>query len=153
MFSGLRRFTGNVMQIFRAPRVAAYLFIIGLIAGCGPDYGGRQEVKGTVKLKGVMLDQGVIDFTPLEAQPTKGGALISNGSYSIPRKSGLMKGKYRVIITAGDGRTTENSDEPPGPTGGNIISKERIPPEFNKNTTQEVVVVENKANVFDYDIP
>src|SRR5687767_4461257 len=41
------------------------------IPGCGPNYGGRQEVKGTVKLKGQPLDQGVIDFTPLGAEPTK----------------------------------------------------------------------------------
>ena len=123
------------------------------ILGCGPNYGGRQEVKGTIKLKGQLLDQGVIDFTPLESQPTKGGALISNGAYLIPAKSGLMKGKYRVIITAGDGRTRENSDEPPGPTGANIISKERIPADYNVNSKQEVEVTDNKRNVFDYDIP
>jgi hypothetical protein len=123
------------------------------ITGCTNDYGGRHEVKGTVKLKGTPLDQGVIDFTPLESQATKTGAVISNGSYHIPRPSGLMKGKYRVIITSGDGRTKENSDEPPGPTGANIISKERIPPEYNVNTKQEVEVTDKNPNVFDYDIP
>ena len=121
--------------------------------GCTNDYGGRQEIKGTIKLKGTPLDQGVIDFTPLEDQPTKEGALIANGAYHIPRMSGLMKGKYRVIITSGDGRTREGSDEPPGPTGANIISKERIPPEYNRNTKQEVEVSDSKPNVFDYDIP
>jgi hypothetical protein len=124
-----------------------------LAGGCTNDYGGRQEVKGTIKLNGVALDQGVIDFTPLEGQPTKQGALIANGAYHIPRSSGLMKGKYRVIITSGDGRTKEGSDEPPGPTGANIISKERIPPEYNSKTKQEIDVSDSKANVFNYDIP
>ena len=133
--------------------MSVLVVLVACWLGCGPDYGGRQEVKGTIKLKGQLLDQGVIDFTPLESQPTKGGALISNGAYNIPRKSGLMKGKYRVIITAGDGRTRENSDEPPGPTGANIISKERIPADYNVNSKQEVEVGESKANVFDYDIP
>ena len=128
--------------------VATYLF-----AGCGNDFGGRQEAKGTIKFKGKLLEQGVIDFTPLESQPTKGGAVINKGWYEIPRKSGLMKGKYRVIITAGDGRTPENSNEPPGPTGANIISKEQIPPEFNVNTKQEIEVKDKGPNVFDYDIP
>jgi hypothetical protein len=123
------------------------------IAGCTNDYGGRHEVKGTVKLKGTPLDQGVIDFTPLESQATKTGAMISNGSYHIPRPSGLMKGKYRVIITSGDGRTKENSNEPPGPTGANIISKERIPPDYNVNTKQEVEVTDKDPSVFNYDIP
>ena len=123
------------------------------VSGCTNDYGGRQEIKGTVKLKGAALDQGVIDFTPLENQPTKEGALIANGAYHLPGPNGLMKGKYRVIITSGDGRTKEGSDEPPGPTGANIISKERIPPEYNSKTRQEVEVLDSKANVFDYDIP
>lgn len=135
-------------------RIVAGLFLVLISAlGCTNDYGGRQEVKGTIKLKGVALDQGVIDFTPLDGQPTKEGALIANGTYLIPRPSGLVKGKYRVIITSGDGRTKEDSNEPPGPSGANIISKERIPPEYNKNTKQEVEVVDNKTNVFDYDIP
>ena len=135
-------------------RIVVGLFLVLLSAlGCTNDYGGRQEIKGTIKLKGVALDQGVIDFTPLDGQPTKEGAVIANGAYHIPRPSGLVKGKYRVIITSGDGRTKEDSNEPPGPTGANIISKERIPPEYNKNTTQEVEVLDNKTNVFDYDIP
>ena len=131
----------------------AMALLASLALGCTNDYGGRQEIKGTIKLKGVPLDQGVIDFTPLEDQSTKEGAVIADGAYHIPRASGLTKGKYRVIITSGDGRTKEGSDEPPGPTGANIISKERIPPEYNKNTTQEVEVSDSKPNVFDYDIP
>jgi hypothetical protein len=127
--------------------------LAALLSGCGPDYGGRQEVKGTVKLKGQPLDQGVIDFTPVESQPTKGGAVISKGSYSIPRSSGLMKGKYRVMITSGDGRTREDSNEPPGPSGANIISKERIPADYNVNTKQEIEVTDKGTNVFDFDIP
>jgi hypothetical protein len=136
-------------------RGGAWLIVALVVAwmGCGANYGGRQEVKGTIKLKGQPLDQGVIDFTPLESQPTKGGAVISNGSYLIPRQSGLMKGKYRVMITSGDGRTPENSNEPPGPTGANIISKERIPPEYSSNSKQEVEVQEKSANIFDFDIP
>jgi hypothetical protein len=141
------------MSVARLILLPVLVALTASILGCGPNSGGRQEVKGTIKLKGQPLDQGVIDFTPLEAQPTKGGALISNGSYAIPRQSGLMKGKYRVIITAGDGRTRENSDEPPGPTGANIISKERIPADYNVNSKQEIEVADNKPNVFNYDIP
>lgn len=124
--------------------------------GCGPDYGGRLEVKGTVMLKGAPLDDGSITFFPQSPDSgTKSGAPITNGSYVIPRESGLVPGKYRVGITAGDGRTRENAnpDEPPGPTGANIVSKDRIPPEYNVKSTQEVEVTKNGRNVFDYDIP
>jgi hypothetical protein len=137
------------MTLYRLIFIAA----LALFAGCWQSYRGRQEIKGTVKLKGQALDQGVIDFTPIENQPTKGGAVINNGTYIIPRAQGLMKGKYRVIITAGDGRTRENSNEPPGPSGANIISKERIPAEYNTNTKQEVEVKDKGPNIFNYDIP
>src|SRR6476660_9901685 len=90
----------------------------GWIAGCGPNYGGRQEVKGTIKLKGTPLDQGQIVFMPISGDgTTKEGAPIANGEYKIDRALGLMPGQYRVVITSGDGRTRADApDEPPGPT-------------------------------------
>ena len=142
--------------------VVAFGVVAALIVGCGPDYGNRQEVSGTVKLKGALLDEGVIEFRPLsteaaegEAAPegaTKTGAMILNGVYTIPRDSGLIPGKYQVLITSGDGKTPENEGELPGPTG-NIVSKDRIPPEYNVRTKQEVEVKSDQPNVFDYDIP
>jgi hypothetical protein len=126
-----------------------------LAGGCTNDYGGRQEVKGTIKLKRAALDSGTIEFIPLDGdRATQSGAVIANGSYEIPRASGLMPGKYRVILTAGDGRTrASNPDEGPGPTGANIVSVDRIPAEYNVNSKQEVEVTKAGPNVFDYDIP
>jgi len=124
--------------------------------GCGPNYGGRKEIKGTIKLKGTLLDQGQIMFMPISGDnATKEGAGIANGEYKIDRAHGLMPGKYRVSITAGDGRTRADAppDQPPGPTGANIISKDRIPPEYNTNSKQEIDVTEKGPNVFDFDIP
>jgi hypothetical protein len=125
------------------------------ISGCTNDYGGRQEIKGTIKLKGQPLDQGQISFLPISGDGvTKEGAGITNGQYKIDRAHGLMPGTYRVTITSGDGRTrAEAPDEPPGPTGANIISKDRIPPEYNTNSKQEVEVTEKGKNVFNFDIP
>lgn len=135
----------------------AFFVLLGLLAimiGCGPNYGGRQEIKGTIKLKGQPLDQGQISFTPISGDgATKEGALIANGEYHIDRAHGLMPGKYRVLITSGDGKTPANTNEPPGPTGANIISKDRIPPDYNTNSKQEVEVTDKKPNVFNYDIP
>ena len=135
---------------------AAALAIFTSIFGCGPKYGGRQEVKGTVKLKGQPLDQGQIRFEPISGdRSTMEGAPIANGEYKIDRAHGLMPGKYKVILTSGDGRTRADAppDEPPGPTGANIISKDRIPPDYNVNSKQEVEVTDKRANVFNYEIP
>jgi hypothetical protein len=127
-----------------------------LAAGCTDNYGGRQEIKGTVTLKGAPLDEGVIDFLPVSGDgATKEGAVITNGAYRIDRQHGLLPGKYGVSITAGDGRTRANAapDEPPGPTGANIVSKDRIPPEYNSKSKQQVEVKADRPNVFDYHIP
>jgi hypothetical protein len=126
-----------------------------LSVGCSKSHGGRQEVKGTIKLKGQPLDQGQITFMPMsDDRSTQAGAPIKDGSYFIDREHGLMPGKYKVILTSGDGRTPAlQPDQAPGPTGANIISKDRIPADYNTHSKQEVEVTEKGPNVFDYDIP
>src|SRR3954452_20914673 len=110
------------------PMNAVRIVVIGLcfgtlavsVSGCRPAYGGRQAIRGTVKLKGEPVDDGTIEFFPISGDgATKSGAQIIKGAYSIPREFGLLPGKYRVSITAGDGRTRANAspEEPPGPTG------------------------------------
>lgn len=127
-----------------------------ILPACGRSFGGRKEVSGTVKLKSEPIDDGTIEFIPLTGnQETKSGAQILKGAYKIPAEFGLLPGKYRVSITAGDGRTrvTANPEEPPGPTGANIVSKDRVPKEYNLESTQEVEVTDKGPNVFNYDIP
>ena len=126
-----------------------------MLAGCGRDFGGRKEVSGTVKLKGEPVNDGTIEFIPLSGNAeTKSGAQILNGDYKIGAEFGLVPGKYRVAITAGDGRTSAaNPEEPPGPTGANIVSKDRVPKEYNIESKQEVEVTAAGKNVFNYDIP
>ena len=105
---------------------------------------------------GEPINDGTIDFFPAEGnQATKSGAQILKGSYKIPAEFGLLPGKYRVSITAGDGRTRPDApaDQPPGPTGANIVSKDRVPKEYNLESKVEVDVTEKGPNVFDYDIP
>lgn len=127
------------------------------VYGCGDGSGNRKEVKGTVKLHGALLDNGSIEFIPLATSgdgATKSGAMITKGAYVIPKALGLVPGKYKVIISAGDGKTpAANPDEPPGPTGANIISVDLIPPEYNVDSKQEVEVTAKGPNVFDYNIP
>src|SRR5262249_5371526 len=84
---------------------------LGICAGCngGPK---RQEVPGTVVLKGKPVDEGIIDFEPLDGQPSKSGARILNGEYRIPADKGLLPGRYKVSIVAGDGTPTSGKGEP-----------------------------------------
>jgi hypothetical protein len=108
-------------------------------------------------LKGVPLDEGVIEFFPqgdsVGQLATKSGALIKNGKYQIPKDKGLVPGRYKVVITAGDPNTPDTpAGEPPGPTR-TVLSKDRIPAEYNKDTKQFVEVTKKGPNRFDYVIP
>lgn len=118
--------------------------------GCGGS-GGLQAIKGVVTLSGKPLDEGVIEFVSVSS---KSGAVITNGKYDIPADHGLMPGTYKVLITSGDGKTPVDSpDGLPGPTGANIVSKDRIPPEYNTDTKQSVTVTDSGPNQFDFTIP
>ena len=132
-------------------RIGMVFLLLVSVTGCGEGTGGRLKVSGVITLKGEALDDGTIEFS---SSSVKSGAPIIKGKYTMPADQGLTPGKYKVMITAGDGRTPANSpDGMPGPTGANIISKDRIPPEYNTNSTQEVTVTDKGPNNFDFKIP
>jgi hypothetical protein len=141
----------------RSPRRLLLVVALLLVAGgCGDSAGGRQEISGTVTLRGQPLDEGVIEFHPLDdpspGQPvTKSGAMINDGKYLIPKAHGLVPGKYRVVISSGEKKGPRLGAGDPGPKS--IFSKERIPPDYNLKTKQVVEVKRGGRNKFDYVIP
>ena len=125
------------------------------VAGCSDQYAGRYAVSGTVSLEGKPLDHGEIEFHPLDEQGTLSGAPITDGQYEIPRSAGLKPGKYLVRITSGDGMTQDirSEDEIAQPGGStNIISVDRIPPEWNERSEKQVEVKDESAE-FNFAIP
>ena len=139
-------------------RVLAPLWTFTIfLAGCSDSYGGRMEVSGTVKFKGQSLKDGTVSFEPLDGQPTRATALLTAGSFTIPRPTGLVPGRYLLRVSAGDGKTAVNpveADKPPGPGGGtNIISKELIPADWNVKSKQERTIGADGPNRFEIEIP
>ena len=133
---------------------ALFPFFLLLALGCAND--DRSSVSGTVTLGGKNLDQGNIMFVPVVREKgSQVSAMIKDGVYQIPKEGGLLPGKYRVAISAPDGKTPDPEAAPdalPGPTG-NFSSKDRIPPKFNLESTLEVEVLKGQANKFDFPIP
>jgi hypothetical protein len=132
--------------------------VMGLsFAGCSKKGDGRVEVTGSVKLKGTPIKEGTISFEPLEGQATGATAMINDGSYNVPRESGLLPGKYLIRVSAGDGKTPVNlvdPDHPPGPTGStNIVSKDLIPADWNVDSKQERTVSKDSPNRIEFEIP
>ena len=127
-----------------------------VLTGC-TEANPRREVTGMISLKGTPLAEGVIEFQPLTTATmgmpaTNAGAVIADGNYMIPAEHGLVPGTYKVLISSGDGVTPDDPEGMPGPSG-NFVSKDRIPPEFNRNSTVEVEVVDGAPNTFNFDIP
>jgi hypothetical protein len=135
----------------RSPAV----FTIGtlcVLCGCGPSGPQRAEVSGTVKLNGKPVADGAINFFPTEG--TKGpeaGVKITEGKYHIPRSTGPVVGKNRVVLTE-FGLTGREMQDPTAPPG--TVMKERgniMPPEASSNSTL-VREVKPGKNEFDFEI-
>jgi hypothetical protein len=134
------------------------LALAGLtFCGCSQKDAGRVEVNGTVKLGGNPLKEGTITFEALDGQATGTTVVIHDGTYLVPREGGLLPGKYRIRISAGDGKTPVNQvdpDHPPGPTGTtNIVSKDLVPADWNVDSKQERTVSKDNPNRIEFDIP
>ncbi|QDV27549.1 hypothetical protein [Aureliella helgolandensis] len=141
------------------PQVHLYAILLTalMVAGCAPP-NPRKAISGKVTLKDAQLDEGVIEFRPLEASSSGGppattaGSVIAEGAYSIEAEAGLVPGKYKVMISSANSKLPDNEDEIPGPSG-NFVMKDRIPPEFNTRSKLTVEVTEQGENKFDFDIP
>jgi hypothetical protein len=125
--------------------------------GCSNSYGGRKEITGMVKLVGEPIQDGTINFKPLDKNiDTQQGAQIKNGEYKIPGKQGLKPGKYNVSISAGDDKTSIaaplEEGAGPGPSR-NFMAVDRVPPEWNIQSTKEVEVKADGKNELNFDIP
>jgi hypothetical protein len=123
------------------------------LVGCGRDGLPREAVSGTVSLNGQPLETGIITFVPQDPDtPTQGGTTIAGGAYEIPRAQGLVPGKYKVIISSGEGseeKPVEDLSElgpgmPPEP------AEEAIPSQYSGNTVLEASVTAGGRNQFEF---
>jgi hypothetical protein len=137
--------------------VTVVVILVLFSSGCSPKSGvNTLPVSGTVKLDGVALDQGVIQFEP---QPPGGKAVnaatpIKDGKYQFPAGAGgLLPGTYRVLVSSVSSapalpsdpiKAMEQASQPPPP--------DRIPRKFNVESTLQAVVKADGPNNFDFDL-
>lgn len=132
-------------------KFSLFLLSVLICAGCSSG-DGRTKVQGTVTFKNTPLDQGTIQFIPVDSQGSFSGTSITNGKYSIPAEQGLMPGKYKVVISSGIPNTTATAEEAPGQSI-RPPAKERIPAEYNAESKQFVTIVSGAIAEFDFSIP
>ena len=119
------------------------------LAGCGGDPHGRYAISGSVRVDGAPLATGNISFQPTENQPTSSGAVVTGGKFSIPRQSGLVAGKYRVVVNAAvpgtEGKAVPADAQPGDPPPP---AKEMIPPDWNVSSQHTIEV--KREGPFDF---
>jgi hypothetical protein len=122
------------------------------VAGCGPGAADRCDISGSVTLDGKPVDGGNIQIEPLDAkQISASGALIQNGQYSIPRKSGLAPGEYRVRIYLADKAGVKAVPSIMGGDGQSAAPpRELIPAKYNTESELTIEVRQGVANTFDF---
>ncbi len=139
----------------RLPKTAVLLVCwmgIALVGGCGPpNPQGRLAVSGKVTFQGEPLDQGTIQFTPLDRESgVSTGAMIRDGSYRVEAHRGLLPGKYRVRIFSAEAKAEGRVPKAPGMPAA--VPKERIPARYNIKSTLEAPVTKDGENEFDFDL-
>jgi hypothetical protein len=129
------------------------LFAAALIlSGCSPR-NDRLEISGEVALDGAPLNRGSIRFTSVgEQKAMAAGAIIRNGAYMIPQEKGLLPGEYHLEIHSPDDNAPPVmvSTTPGGP--GFPVAPDRIPREYNVESTKTIIVRADGSNDFDFDI-
>ncbi len=124
-------------------RLALLLGIALPAVGCGRGL-DRCAVDGSVTFDGQPVDRGTIEFSPTAAdQPSASGAVVQDGEYSIPRRTGLAPGKYRVRIYSPTPAPARQGPDVPPPV-------ERIPANYNTKTELTVEVTPSGPNTFDF---
>jgi hypothetical protein len=126
--------------------------VLASLGGCA-DPKNRQQVTGEVSFKGQPVEDGIINFGPMDGQTTGEGAQIVKGKYRIPKEKGLSPGKYTVRIYAGNGQSGAGDASPDSPNAGQRQSRERIPPAYNEQSTVIREVTNGGSNNFDFSIP
>jgi hypothetical protein len=134
----------------RSIRSLALVLLGAIVAGCsGGDELPRQEVSGTIRLGGEPLPSGFINFEPSAGQATGGGAVITDGSYSLPRDTGLVPGAYRISISSPSNAGGPGGDAP-GSAGS--MMQEGIPARYNSQSELTAEVTDGGDNTFDFDL-
>jgi hypothetical protein len=139
-----------------AYRKIARFCLIGLLiatcVGCGKKGPQRAAVSGHVTLDGQPINEGVIQFLPVEGTVgPETGAVITNGQYDIPHERGPIVGKSRIELRASK-KTGGKIQDPTGRPG--VLTdeyKEMFPPSSNTNSSL-VREIKDEPNKLDFDI-
>lgn len=125
-------------------------------AGCGGggDKYDRLPFSGTVTLNGQPLASGYVIFVPKSGQPTQSSGVISGGKFDVPRKSGVVAGKYSVAIFSGADAPAGAgaAGTPEAEAASKKNAGERVPRKYNVDSILMVEIEPGTENAFPFDL-
>ena len=129
------------------------LAMFGLcLLGCNSD--NRVAVTGVVNINGKPVDEGSINFSPIDGQGSSTGGKIENGKYALKGDAAVTPGKKRVSITAVQktGRQIPAGQPlPPGTMIDEVIPYSDLS-EMNQDLLLNVEVVAGRANELNFEL-
>jgi hypothetical protein len=138
---------GLVPPLFLTMAVA-----VTLLAGCGGSLtSSGYNVSGAVTWKNQPLDQGTIQFLPEAGPGEMVGTEINNGQYRLPNPPGLVPGTYRVRINSLSG-AGQGAGSAPDTHLSDPHTRERIPPDYNAETTLKAELTAGGTTTFDFNL-
>jgi hypothetical protein len=139
------------MNHFRTSRGLLGICLVAGLAGCAGGPAKPCAVSGVVKWQGKPLDHGAITFLAEDpALGSGGGAMITDGKYSIPAKLGLLPGRYKVMVTSVDPK--DQTPDPDALPGYLPVPKDRVQPKYNTQTTLTAEVKAGGPNTFNFEV-
>lgn len=136
--------------LMAAPLLAASLLATGGCSEANPL--GRRAISGTVTFQGQPLDYGAIRFQPTGGtNSVEAGAVITQGRYQVPEEQGLPPGSYKVWVMSPEQGPAAPAEEAPGETSKSL-AKDRLPPQYNVQTTLVADVPATGKAEFNFDL-
>lgn len=132
-----------------ARRMALWLAVACvLVAGCGRDSNPRRlPLAGTVTFAGQPVDDGLIEFIPVDATPGPSfGGVVKAGRYDVPAaQGGYEGGTYRVQINGSraSGKTSTVDTRVFRPDGEKMevpVVENFIPTKYNVQSTLRATI-------------
>lgn len=130
----------------------AGLLALAMLGGCDVGEPRQESVSGTVTWQGRPLDQGDITFSPANGAGLPVGSAIIGGAYGLPNPPGLAAGDYLVRIQSRAERATNAAGIPDFGIADPSLSREKIPGQYNDQTTLKAQVTAGGSNRFDFDL-
>lgn len=120
------------------------------ISGCGGSGDGYRAVSGAVTFQGNLIQEGAIQFcTDSKPSVVRGGAMIRDGNYQVPREHGLVPGSYVVRISSAE--RIANPDKTQAEMSP-FRTRERIPAKYNTESELKIEVRADQPAQFNFDL-